>query len=86
MTRFYRGAQAETKQEAGDSGQHWAHDELAIIIRPDLNTKQAALLLGRTYASVARRRHLLRRHQHLAQPASLTAPPDRPLSAARCWT
>ncbi len=34
-------------------------------------TRQAALLLGRTYASVARRRHLLRRHQHLTQPAEL---------------
>jgi len=46
--RFYKGAQAETKQEAGHSGQHWADDELAIITRPDLSTKQAALMLGRT--------------------------------------
>jgi hypothetical protein len=69
--RFYVGAQAETKQEAGHSGKHWADDELAIITRPDLSTKQAALLLGRTYASVARRRHLLRRHKHLTQRADL---------------
>ena len=69
---FYRGAQAETKQEAGHSGQHWADDELAVIIRPDLSTKQAALLLGRTYASVAHRRYLLRHHQHLTQRAELS--------------
>ena len=61
--RFYRGAQSETKQEAGHSGQRWADDELAIITRPDLSTKQAALILGRTYASVAHKRHLLRRHR-----------------------
>jgi hypothetical protein len=71
MTRFYRGAQSETKEEAGHSGQHWADDELAIITRPDLSIKEAALMLGRTYASVARRRHLLRRHQHLTQRAEL---------------
>jgi hypothetical protein len=68
---FYRGAQSETKQEAGHSGQHWADDELAIITRPDLSTKQAALLLGRTYASVARRRHFLRHHQHMTRRAEL---------------
>ena len=68
---FYRGAQSETKQEAGHSGQHWADDELAIITRPDLSTKQAALLLGRTYASVARRRHFLRHHQHMTRSAEL---------------
>ncbi len=59
--RFYRGAQSETKKEAGHSGQRWADDELAIITRLDLSTKDAALMLGRTYASVARKRHLLRR-------------------------
>ena len=69
--RFYQGAQSETKQGAGHSGQHWADDELVIITRPDLSTKEAALLLGRTYASVARRRHLLRRHQRLTQRAEL---------------
>ena len=68
---FYRGAQSETKQEAGHSGQHWADDELAIITRPDLSTKQAALLLGRTYASVTRRRHRLRRHEHMTRRAEL---------------
>jgi hypothetical protein len=65
--RFYRGAQSETKKEAGQSGKRWADDELAIITRPDLSTKDAALMLGRTYASVARRRHLLRRHLRMAQ-------------------
>ena len=65
--RFYRGAQSETKKEAGQSGKRWADDELAIITRPDLSTKDAALMLGRTYASVARRRHLLRRHRRAAQ-------------------
>lgn len=71
--RFYRGAQSETKKEAGHSGQRWADDELAIITRPDLSTKDAALMLGRTYASVARRRHLLRRHRRMAQ-RGLTVP------------
>lgn len=61
---FYRGAQSETKEEAGHSNKHWADDELAIITRPDLSIKQAALMLGRTYASVARQRSRLRRHQH----------------------
>jgi hypothetical protein len=70
-SRFYRGAQSETKQEAGHSGQHWAQGELAIITRPDISIKEAAVMLGRTYASVARRRHLLRRHQHLTQRAEL---------------
>ncbi len=69
MTRFYRGAQSETKEEAGHSGQHWADDELAIIVRPDLSIKEAALMLGRTYASVARRRSRLRRHQHMTRRA-----------------
>jgi hypothetical protein len=59
--RFYQGAQSETKQEASHSGRRWADDELAVITRPDLSTKEAALLLGRTYASVARRRHLSQR-------------------------
>ena len=69
--RFYRGAQSETKEAAGHSGEHWADEELAIIARPDLSIKEAALMLGRTYASVARRRHLLRRHQHMTQRAEL---------------
>jgi hypothetical protein len=68
---FYRRAQSATKQEAGHSGQHWADDELAIITRPDLSITQAALMLGRTYASVAKRRNRLRRHQHTAQGAEL---------------
>ena len=72
--RFYRGAQSETKGKAGHSGKHWADEELAIITRPDLSTKQAALMLGRTYASVARRRHLLRRHQHMTRRAGLDGP------------
>ena len=65
--RFYRGAQSQTKQEAGHSGKRWADEELVIITRPDLSTKQAALMLGRTYASVAHRRHLLRRHRRMTQ-------------------
>ena len=69
--RFYRGAQSETKEAAGHSGEHWADEELAIIARPDLSIMEAALMLGRTYASVARRRHLLRRHQHMTQRAEL---------------
>ena len=70
--RFYRGAQSQTKQEAGHSGMRWADEELAIITRPDLSTKQAALMLGRTYASVAHRRHLLRRQRRID-----VAPADR---------
>lgn len=69
--RIYRGAQSATKQEVGHSGQHWADDELAIITRPDLSIKEAALLLGRTYASVAKRTNRLRRHQRMAQGAEL---------------
>ena len=56
-----------SKEEAGQSGEQWGDDELAIITRPDLSTKEAALMLGRTYASVVRRRHLLRRHLRMAQ-------------------
>ena len=67
--RSYRGAQSETKEEAGHSGEHWADDELAIIARPDLSIKEAALMLGRTYASVARRRHLLRGNQNMTKRA-----------------
>jgi hypothetical protein len=78
--RSYRGAQSETKEEAGHSGQHWADDELAIITRPDLSIKQAALMLGRTYASVARKRSRLRRYQRTAAP-SVTVLADRALSA-----
>jgi hypothetical protein len=63
-SRSYRGAQSETKQEAGHSGRHWADDELAIITRPDLSIKQAALMIGRTYASVAGKRSRLRRYHH----------------------
>ena len=69
--RFYRGAQSETKKEAGHSGKHWADDELAIILWPDVSIKGAALMLGRTYASVARRRSRLRRHQHMTRHAEL---------------
>jgi hypothetical protein len=68
---FYRGAQSETRKEAGHSGRHWAEDELAIITRLDISTKEAALMLGRTYASVARRRHLLRRHQNMTPRSAL---------------
>jgi len=71
--RYYRAAQFETKEEAGRSGKHWADDELAIISRADLSLKEAALMLGRTYASVARRRHLLRRHRRMAQRAELNS-------------
>ncbi len=69
--RSYQGAQYQTKQEAGHSHQHWADYELAIITRPDLSIKQAALMLGRTYASVARKRSRLRRHQHMTQYSSV---------------
>jgi len=72
--RFYRRAQSATKQEAGHSGRHWADDELAIITQPELSITQAALILGRTYASVAKMRNRLRRHQQLV-PAELTSPP-----------
>ena len=68
---YYRRAQSVTKQEAGHSGQHWADDELAVITQPDLSITQAALMLGRTYASVAKMRNRLRRHQHPAPGAGL---------------
>jgi hypothetical protein len=69
--RSYRSAQSQTKKEAGHSHKHWAHYELAIITQPDLSIKQAALMLGRTYASVARKRSRLRHHQHITQRAEL---------------
>jgi hypothetical protein len=50
---FYRGAQSETKQEAGHSGQHWADDELAIITRPDLSAKPRSCSAARTPPSPA---------------------------------
>ena len=69
--RSYKAAQSETRKEASHRWKPWEAYELETITRADLNIKQAALMLGRTYASVARMRTRLRRHQHMTQRAGL---------------
>ena len=69
--RSYKAVQSETRKEASHRWKRWDVSELEIVTRADLSLKEAALMLGRTYASVARRRHLLRRHQHMTQRAGL---------------
>jgi hypothetical protein len=69
--RSYKAAQSETRKEASHRWKPWEAYELETITRADLNIKQAALMLGRTYASVARMRTRLRRHQHMTQRVGL---------------
>ena len=58
---FYRSAQAETKEEASHLREPWDAHELEIATRDDLSIKEAALILGRTYAAVAGARSKARR-------------------------
>jgi hypothetical protein len=80
--RSYQAAQSETRKEAGHRWKPWEASELETVTRADLSIKEAALMLGRTYASVARMKTRLRRHQHVTQRAELTMPANRPLSQA----
>ena len=59
--RSYKAAQSETRKEASHRWKPWEASELEIITRTDLSIKEAALMLGRTYASVARMKSGLRR-------------------------
>jgi len=59
--RSYKAAQAETREEASHRWKPWEADELEIITRTDLSIKEAALMLGRTYASVAQMKSRLHR-------------------------
>ena len=59
--RSYKAAQSETRKEASHRWKPWEASELEVITRADLSLKQAALMLGRTYASVAQMRSRLRR-------------------------
>ena len=67
--RSYKAVQSETRKEASHSWKRWDVSELEIITRADLNIKEAALLLGRTYASVAQMKSRLHRHQHMTRRA-----------------
>jgi hypothetical protein len=69
--RSYKAVQAETRKEASHRWKRWDVSELEIVTRADLSLKEAALMLGRTYASVARMRTRLHRHQHRTQRAEL---------------
>ena len=59
--RSYKAAQAETREEASHRWKHWEASELEIATRTDLSIKEAALMLGRTYASVAQMKSRLHR-------------------------
>jgi hypothetical protein len=59
--RSYKAAQAETREEASHRWKPWEAHELEIITRTDLSIKEAALMLGRTYASVAQMKSRLHR-------------------------
>ena len=67
--RSYKAVQSETRKEASHRWKRWDVSELEIVTRADLNIKEAALMLGRTYASVAQMRTRLHRHQHRTQRA-----------------
>ena len=69
--RSYKAAQAETREEASHRWKPWEASELELITRTDLSIKEAAFMLGRTYASVARMRTRLHRYQHRTQRAEL---------------
>ena len=71
--RFYKAAQSETRKEANHRWKRWDVSELEIVTRADLSLKEAALMLGRTYASVAQMRTRLHRYQHRTQRAELNS-------------
>ena len=71
--RSYKAVQSETRKEASHRWKRWDVSELEIVTRADLNIKEAALMLGRTYASVARMRTRLHRYQHRTQRAELNS-------------
>src|SRR5262249_27213267 len=48
----YASEQEETREQAKHHQQPWLEDEIKTAIRQDITTKQAALMLGRTFASV----------------------------------
>jgi hypothetical protein len=73
--RSYKAAQSETRKEASHRWKRWDVSELEIVSRADLNIKEAALMLGRTYASVAQMKSRLHRYQHTTKRAEGTAAP-----------
>ena len=52
--------QAATSAQAGSHGRDWSEGDVALVLRHDLITRQAALALGRTYYAVVRIRHRYR--------------------------
>ena len=69
--RSYKAVQSETRKEASHRWKRWDVSELEIVTRADLNIKEAALMLGRTYASVAQMKSRLHRYQHMTRRAEL---------------
>lgn len=52
MNAKVRESNAETAKTARNKGQEWTGPELEIIVRTDLTSKQKAIMIGRTIASV----------------------------------
>ena len=67
-----RADQAETLAHATRYRQQWTGPELEIVARTDLTTKQIALTLGRTRASVMHARRKLRDEPKFQMLAGLT--------------
>ena len=51
--------QAETAQGAVNNRQYWTEEEDLIVLDEEINTKDAATLLGRTYQAILSRRYVL---------------------------
>lgn len=68
----YREMQRETVPAASRNGYEWTGPELEIVARGDLTVREAALLLGRTYAAVASVRERLRTDPRKARLAGLS--------------
>lgn len=57
---YARDAQAESLPRATNYGKEWTGPELEIAARDDLSARDAAQMLGRTYAAVVNQRRKLR--------------------------